>query len=168
MWHRSVLIRNAVCAVPVQWTIALFLLWPFPCLGSAHSFQFPRSPVFYFFYLHLFLLHVFSRNITPPQFRSSYLSVSTHFHVLITTSSSVFLSTRGNHLSLAPVIFSLMNSTPVLVSSLLVFSILFIPIIHLNILISVLSSRFCSAFLSAQVSLPYITAGRDHGAVCRL
>ena len=28
-----------------------------------------------------FLLHVVSYNITPPQFRSSYLLVSTHFHL---------------------------------------------------------------------------------------
>ena len=33
------------------------------------------------------------------------------------------------------------------------------PIIHLNILISVLSSNFFSASLSAQVSLPYIRTG---------
>ena len=71
------------------------------------SFLSPRSPVLCFFYLN-FLLHVISYNITPPQFRSSYLSVSTHFHLLITTSSSVFLSTWPNHLSLASLIFSLM------------------------------------------------------------
>ena len=46
-----------------------------------------------------------------------------------------------------------------IISSFVIFSILFIPIIHLNILISVLSSKFCSAFLSAQVSLPYIRTG---------
>ena len=44
------------------------------------SFQSPRSPVLCIFYLYSFLLHVFSYNITPPQFRSSYLLVSTHFH----------------------------------------------------------------------------------------
>ena len=48
---------------------------------GASSFQSPSSPVFCFFYLYLFLLHVFSYNITPPQFRSSYLLVSTHFHL---------------------------------------------------------------------------------------
>ena len=61
-----------------------------------------------------FILHVFSYNITPPQHQSSYLSVSTHFHVLITTSSSVFLSTWPNHLSLASLILSLMFATPAL------------------------------------------------------
>ena len=95
-------------------------------LGSAHH-------VFKcFFSLYSFLLHVFSYNITPPQFRSSYRSVSTHFHVLITTSSSVFLSTWPNHLSLASLIFSLMFSTPALAliyfATFLIFSILFIPI----------------------------------------
>ena len=58
------------------------LLQPFPLFGvGPSSFQYPRSPVLCFFYLYLFLLHVFSYNITPTQFRSSYLSVSTHFHL---------------------------------------------------------------------------------------
>ena len=59
---------------------------------GASSFQSPRSLVLCFSYLYFFLLHVFSYNITPPQFWSSYLSMSTHFHVLITTCSSVILS----------------------------------------------------------------------------
>ena len=103
-------------------TTTLALLRPFPYLGSAHRVSSFRTS-----------LHV--------SFRSSYLSVSTHFHVLITTSSSVFLSTWPNHLSLASLIFSL------------------IPIILLKILISVLSRTSSSAFLSAQVSLPYIITG---------
>ena len=36
----------------------------------------------------------------PPRCWSSYLSVSTHVHLPITTSSSVFISTCHNHLSL--------------------------------------------------------------------
>ena len=59
----------------------------------------PSSSVLCFFYLYLILLHVFSCNITPHQFRSSYLSMSTDLHFLIAKSSSVFLSTRPNHLS---------------------------------------------------------------------
>ena len=80
------------------------------------------------------------------------------FHVLITTSSSVFLSTCPNHFSLASLIFSLLFATSALalISSFLIFWIIFIPIIHLNILISVLSSKFCSAFLSPEVSLSYV------------
>ena len=80
------------------------------------------------------------------------------FHVIITTSCSVFLSTWPNHLSLASLMFSLMCAKPVvaLMSSFLIFSILIIPIIHLNIFISVLSSKFCSAFVSAHVSHPSI------------
>ena len=39
-------------------------------------FQCPRSPVFCSFYLYSFLLHVFSYNITPSQFRCP-----THFHL---------------------------------------------------------------------------------------
>ena len=48
---------------------------------GASSFQSPRSPVLCFFSRYSCLIHVFSYNITPPQFRSSYLSVSYHFHV---------------------------------------------------------------------------------------
>ena len=44
--------------------------------------------------------------ITPLQLWSSYHSVSTYLHVLVTT-SSVFLSTWPNHLSRATLIFSL-------------------------------------------------------------
>ena len=107
------------------------------------SSQFPHCLVLCFFYLYSFLLHVFSYNITPPLIQSSYLSVSTHFYVLITT-SSVFLSTCPNHISLASLIFLLTFAipAPALISSFLIVSILFIPIIHLNILISVLSSEF--------------------------
>ena len=53
-----------------------------------------------------------------------------------------------NHLSLTSLIFSLMFATPALafISSFMIFSILFIPIIHLNIFISVLSSKFGQPF----------------------
>ena len=47
-------------------------------------------------------------------FWPSYLSLSTHFHVVITISSSVFLSKWPNHHSLASLIFSLMFTTPAL------------------------------------------------------
>ena len=81
-----------------------------------------------------FLLPVCSYNIAPPQFRSSCLSESVHFHLLITTSSSIFLSTCSNHISFASLIFSLMFATPSLglISSFLISSIILIPIIHLN------------------------------------
>ena len=71
----------------------------------------------------------FSYNITPPQFQSSHLSGSPHFHVLINTSTSVFLSTSPNHISLACLIFSLMFATPALalISSFLIFSVIFVP-----------------------------------------
>ena len=56
-----------------------------------------------FFYLYSFLIHVFYYNTSPPQFRSSYLSVSTRFHLPCShyRISSVFLATWPNHLSLA-------------------------------------------------------------------
>ena len=134
--------------------LSILLLLPFPYFEvGASSFQFPHSPVSCF-YLYSFLLHIFSYNITPPPFRSSYLSVSIAFHVPITTSSSVFLSTWPNHLRLASLIFSLICHTChfALVSSFLIFSILFMPIIHLNILVSVLSSKFCFVFFLSQFS----------------
>ena len=93
----------------------------------------------------LLLLSVFISSSYPFLF-------STHFHVLITTSCCVFLSTWPNHLSLASLISLLMFVTPALhcIPSVVIFSILFIPIIHLNILNSVLSSKFCSAFVSVK------------------
>ena len=105
------------------------LLGPFPYFGSAYLVLIIHlSPVLCFFYLYSFLLLVFSYNITPHQSRSSSLSVSIHFHVLITTSSLVFLSAWPNHLGLASLICSGMIATPalVLIGSFLVFSILFI------------------------------------------
>ena len=77
----------------------------------ASSFQSPRCRLV----LLLSLLPsptCLSYNITSPQFRSSYLSVSTHFHVLTTISYSAFLSIWPNHLSMASLIFSL--ATPAL------------------------------------------------------
>ena len=144
-----------------------FFLWSFLYLGSAH---------------HTFILHVLrscssfllshSYNIIFSfiSFRTISLRLSFHlpifqcpltsiFHVLITTPSCVFLSTCPNHLSLTSLIVSLIYATPALalISSFLIFSIIFIiPIIHLNILISVLSSKPLSVFPSAQVWLPYI------------
>ena len=123
----------------------------FSLLVGASSFQSPRSPALRFFYLYLFLLRVFSYNITPPQFRSSNECPLTAIFPLLCLQS---FSPHQSRLSC----FSLMFTTPVLVPIyfVLIFSILFIPIIHLNILISLLSSPSCSAFLSAHVSLPYI------------
>ena len=132
-WPRWVYFRRKTSTTCCQ-----LLLRPFPYFAILVLLSFLFSPPCIFLY-----------NITPLQFRSSYLSVFTHFHLLITTSSSFFLSTCPNHPSLASLIFSLMFATPalVLISSFLIFSILFIPFIHPNILISVLSSKFCSDFL---------------------
>ena len=69
---------------------------------------------------------------------------------------------------------------PLVISpSVLIVSILFIPIIHLNILISVLPSRSCPAFLVAQVSLSHTitclttyiytdTLMNQHASSCRI
>ena len=76
-----------------------------------------------------------SCNNTQSQFCSSYISVSTTSisHVVITISYSVFLSTWLNHLSMS-------SLRPI--SSFLIFSIVFITIIHLNIPVSVLLASF--------------------------
>ena len=58
--------------------------------------------------------------------------------VVVTTYSSVFLSTCPNHLSPVSLIFA--THTLALMSSFLIFSILFIHIVHLNSLMSVPSS----------------------------
>ena len=84
------------------------------------------------------------------------LSVFTDFHIPCTHYDiflAVILST-----CLESLIFYIMSATSafVLISSVLIFSILFIPIIRLNILISVLSIKSCSAFLMAKVSILYI------------
>ena len=107
---------------------------------GASNLQYPRSPPHLSFALRIFLC--------PP---------TSIFHVLITT-SSVFLSIYPNPNSFASLMFALMFVTLAIaiISSFLIFSILLIPTTHLNILISVLSSKFFSAFLSTHVSLPYI------------
>ena len=78
-------------------------------------------------------------------FWPSCFSVSSHFQVLVTTFSSVFLSTCPNHLGLASLIFSFMFATPALafISSVLIFLILFFPTsvsIFASLFILVLSS----------------------------
>ena len=87
---------------------------PFPYFGS--SFYSPRSPVLCFFSVYFFvnfLITSLHLSFGLPIFwcpltsiisllhlpLSFYLSVSTHFHHLVATSSSVFLSTSPNHLS---------------------------------------------------------------------
>ena len=122
----------------------ILLLRPFPYLGSAHQvfnlhvLRFCVSSIFTPFSFMYFLITSLHLSFGVPIFRCPPTST---FHVLITTSSSVFLSACPNHLSLAYLIFSLMSATSALtlISSVLIFSILFIPIIHLNIRISVLS-----------------------------
>ena len=69
------------------------LLWPFPYLGSS-SLQTPCSPVLCFFSLYSFLLHVFSYNITPPQFWSSHLQpppFTNGHHVQFNVARHIFL-----------------------------------------------------------------------------
>ena len=118
-----------------------------------------------FFYLYLFLLHVFSYNITLSQFQSTHVyrrPTTSNFHIRITSSSSVCLSTWPNHPSLATLIFSLIFASPAIapISSVLIFTILFVPIIHLNIQIFGFSSKFCSAFLSGTSTVVHVRIPR--------
>ena len=105
--------------------------------------------------MYSFLLHIFSYNIAPIQFRYYALSVSTNFH--LPCSNDYIFFTLSLHMaqpcSHASPVFLLMFATPAfaLISSFIIFSILFIPIIHLTILSSVLSSKSCAVFLSAQL-----------------
>ena len=103
------------------------LLRPFPYLGSVHRvfnlhvLQSCASSIFTWFSFLSFLiisLHLsFLIFLCPP---------TSIFHVLITTSSSVFLSTLPNHLSHGFLIVSrVCYSSLVLISSFLIFSILY-------------------------------------------
>ena len=114
-WHDLTELLVQMISFTVSLASHALLLRPFPCCGS--SFQSSRSPVLCFFYFYSFLLHDFSYNIAPPQFRSSYLSVSTHFRAvdlihldcdLTCTSSSAFslfgVGTSSFHSPLARVL----------------------------------------------------------------
>ena len=56
------------------YNLNLLLIWPFPIkyLGSSSSHS-QSCPALCFFHLYFFLLHLFSCNISPSQFWSSYL-----------------------------------------------------------------------------------------------
>ena len=120
-----------------DWRIE-FSLATFSGLHAAASIVRPTRFAFMYFLitsLHLsFDIHNFR---CPP---------ATIFRVTITITYSAYLSTWPDHLSLASVLISTFLRT----------SIRFIPIIHINIIIYVLSSEFYRFFLSALVSLPYI------------
>ena len=138
-----------------SWSRILLVLWPFLYLGSAHRvfnlhvLRSCASSLCTTFSFMSFLITSLHFSFDLPIFRCPPASI---FHVIITTYSSVFLSTWSNHLGLGFYYFLTYVCPPALalISSFLIFSILFIPIIHLNILISVLSSKFCSAFPRAR------------------
>ena len=112
-----------VC-VAFKYHIAKLYTWltsssAFPLFGvGASSFHSPCCPV-----LRVVCRALLSHSCRPVCVTSLHLSfglpifqfpLSSIFHVLITTSSSVFLSTWPNNLSLASRIFSLMFATPAL------------------------------------------------------
>ena len=127
----------------------ILLLRNFPYFVSAHrvsNIHVLRPVLFHF---HVFLRPSLRLIFGLPVFQCPPTSI---FHVL-TIYSSVFLSTWPNHVSLHSLFYVLTYVCHTchfaLISSFLIFSILFMPIIHINILVSVLSSKFCSAFLTA-------------------
>ena len=90
-WPTTFMYASSVIDRPASCTTSLLL--PYYNFGvGASSFQSPRSPVLCFFSLYSFLLHVFL--ITSLHLSFSILMFGVHFHVLIATSSSVFLSSR--------------------------------------------------------------------------
>ena len=99
--------------------------------------------------------------ISPSEFWSSCLSLPTHIH-LPCPHYYIFhrlsLPIAYNHLSLNSLISSLTFATTAsaLISSVPILQILLISVVHLNIIMSVLSSESCSAFLCSQVTIPYI------------
>ena len=107
--------------------VSILLLRTFPYLGSAHQvfnlhvLQSYASSIFTYFSFMSFLITSLHLSFGLPIILCPPTSI---FHVLITTSSSVFLSTWPNHLSLASIIFSLMFATPALalISSFLIFT----------------------------------------------
>ena len=114
------MLRDELTKVTIQYTI-FFFLRPFPYLGSAHRvFNLHvlwscGSSIFTWFSFMSFLitsLHLSSFGLPilrcPPTSMFSFLQ-----------SSSAFLSTRRNHLSLASLIFSLVFATLALISSFL-------------------------------------------------
>ena len=121
-------------------------------LGSAHrvfNLHVPRScaySIFTCFSFMYFLITSLPISCGLPSFRYPPIPCS-HYNIFL---CNVFLSTSPIHLSIASLIFSLMFTTHalVLISSFMIFKILFISIIHLNILISVLSWKFSSPFLA--------------------
>ena len=99
--------------------------------------------------MYSYLLHFFSHDIVPSPFWYFRLSRYAHFHVpcLHYIFLCLFLHGLTTSVSLLE-ISSLMFPTPDLISYALIFSFLFIPIIHHNIIISALSSESRSTVLS--------------------
>ena len=131
----------------------LLLRRAFHYLGSAHQ-VFILNFLYFALISALLVSPMYLYNVTSPQFWSSYLSMFSLFVIFL-----LFLSTTClNYLSLSSllVVAYVCHTGFSLVSSFLIFSILLILINHLNILMSVLSSKSCLAFLGVKVSLPQL------------
>ena len=126
---------------------------PFPHVLPYIEFSFSKFWTLRCFFLGTFLLHGFlAKHLSTSAL--AFLFVWVHvFHILITTSPSI---------SFSPHLFSDLLTCVCHTCSCcqlfdLVFSIPFIPIIHLIVLASVLFSTSYSAFLNAQDSFLYST-----------
>ena len=73
---------NRLAYISISFLLRHFLLLRlFLFCGRCIEFSVARSPVLCFFYLYSFLPLLLSYNTTPPQFGSSYISVSTDFRL---------------------------------------------------------------------------------------
>ena len=156
VWFFRIFSQHQLLSSSASSACSLFIGSPHQVV-NLHLLRSCVSSIFTTFSVMCFLITSLHLSYGLPMCQCPLTSI---FHVLITTSLSVFLSTRPNHLSLTSLVFSLMFSTPAiglsLIYSFLIVSALFISTIHLNILTSVRSSKFSSTFRGAQVPLPYI------------
>ena len=141
----------------------------FLCAGSHHDMFSVYSIVIRFLAISSFTR---SRHLSfgLPRFRFPSTVIC---NIFLVVSSLSLLCTCPNHLNLFSLNIKYINyifqfhfshfltyvcstPTPALISSASMFAIFFIPIIPLNILISLLSTQSCSAFVSVQVELSNI------------
>ena len=128
---------------------------------SASSFQSLRSPALCSVSLSLFCFTYHSTSVSVFPY---IISLSIHFYLPRSRYYTFFsLSLHMAQPSQSHVSYFLTyvaHTCPyAFISSFLTFSILFIPIIHFNILISDICSKFCSTIPSAQISFSYIKTG---------
>ena len=119
----------------------------------------PHSPVPSIFPTKSLISHIFSQHFSPSLPGPTFHSITIYLQCLnsLYPMQLTFLSTWSNHLSL----FHWHAPHP-LIHSLIFLSLKLTPVIHLNILISLLCIFLISSIFVAHVSLPYNIAGLMH------